>query len=141
MALKAWDKLKYKGIKGNNYIMPKHICFTQLLGNDVYHIHMYIINNILPRTCFGGKGYSVTSAFFHRSVGDCKVWRDDEDLRLHDEVKKHLVPSSVALAIETTAYVLLTAVELGDFEEAKMAACFLSSQENYEGGFKSTQVN
>ncbi|KAI5618286.1 complement C4-B, partial [Silurus asotus] len=71
--------------------------------------------------------------------GDCKVWRDDEDIRLLHEKKQYQVPSSVALTIETTAYALLTAIELGDFEEAKMAACFLSSQENYEGGFKSTQ--
>ncbi|KAB5586975.1 hypothetical protein PHYPO_G00007650 [Pangasianodon hypophthalmus] len=71
--------------------------------------------------------------------GDCKVWRDDEDMRLLDEKKQYLVPSAVALTVETTAYALLTAVELRDFEEAKMAVCFLSSQENYEGGFKSTQ--
>lgn len=91
--------------------------------------------------CCREKPYCVTSAIFHYSEGDCKVWEDDEDLRLKDEIKKYLVPSSEALAVETTAYVLLTAIELGDFEEAKMAACFLTSRENYAGGFKSTQVS
>ncbi|XP_017326706.1 complement C4-B [Ictalurus punctatus] len=72
-------------------------------------------------------------------AGDCKVWKDNEDMRLLDEKKQYLVPSVVALTVETTAYALLTAIELKDFEEAKLAACFLTSQENYEGGFKSTQ--
>ncbi|KAK3551289.1 hypothetical protein QTP70_013944 [Hemibagrus guttatus] len=71
--------------------------------------------------------------------GDCKVWRDNEDMRLQDEKKQNLVPSAVALTVETTAYALLAALKHKDFEEAKMAVCFLASQENYEGGFKSTQ--
>lgn len=62
-------------------------------------------------------------------------------MRLLDEKKQNLVPSSVALTIETTAYALLAALEHEDFEEAKMAVCFLSSKENYGGGFKSTQVS
>ncbi|KAF5901104.1 complement C4-like, partial [Clarias magur] len=70
---------------------------------------------------------------------DCKVWRDSEDMRLLGEKKLNRVPSSVALAVETTAYALLAALEHQDFEEAKMAVCFLSSKENYGGGFQSTQ--
>lgn len=69
------------------------------------------------------------------------MWEDKEDVRLQDEKKAHLVPSSEALTVETTAYVLLTALELGDFEQAQMAACFLTSKETYTGGFKSTQVS
>uniref|UniRef100_A0AAY5E855 Complement 4B (Chido blood group) n=1 Tax=Electrophorus electricus TaxID=8005 RepID=A0AAY5E855_ELEEL len=53
--------------------------------------------------------------------------------------KAHLVPPAMALTVETTAYALLTALAQGDLEEAKAAACFLSTQENYEGGFRSTQ--
>ncbi|KAK7147686.1 hypothetical protein R3I94_010263 [Phoxinus phoxinus] len=44
-----------------------------------------------------------------------------------------------ALTVETTAYALMTALEQNDLITAHAAACFLSSQENYEGGFKSTQ--
>lgn len=69
------------------------------------------------------------------------MWPVNDDTRLVGETKTYRVPSSVALTVETTAYALLTAIAQNDFEEAKMAACFLSSQENYDGGFKSTQVS
>lgn len=62
-------------------------------------------------------------------------------MRLQDEKNKQNVPPTMALTVETTAYALLAAIKLKDFENAKMAVCFLSSQENYEGGFKSTQVS
>ncbi|XP_076827238.1 complement C4-B [Brachyhypopomus gauderio] len=71
--------------------------------------------------------------------GECKVWRDIEESRLVEERNVHRVPTSVALTVETTAYALLTAVAQGDLAEAGAATCFLSTQENYEGGFKSTQ--
>ncbi|XP_072536742.1 complement C4-B [Salminus brasiliensis] len=71
--------------------------------------------------------------------GECKVWRANEDARLEGERWSSLVPPAVALTVETTAYALLTALAWGDKKEANAAACFLSSQENYEGGFKSTQ--
>ncbi|KAL6489631.1 hypothetical protein MHYP_G00033720 [Metynnis hypsauchen] len=74
-----------------------------------------------------------------RREGECKVWRANEGTRLAGERTHYLVPPAVALTVETTAYALLTALAHGDTEEAKAAACFLSSQENYEGGFKSTQ--
>lgn len=61
-------------------------------------------------------------------------------MRLKNEARGDWVPSGVAMTIESTSYALLTAVEHKDFETASKAACFLSSQENYEGGFKSTQV-
>ncbi|KAF7665743.1 hypothetical protein LDENG_00132690 [Lucifuga dentata] len=46
---------------------------------------------------------------------------------------------SDAITIETAAYALLTAVELGQTEWADNAACWLISQENFKGGFQSTQ--
>uniref|UniRef100_A0A8C7L3S7 Complement C4B (Chido/Rodgers blood group) n=1 Tax=Oncorhynchus kisutch TaxID=8019 RepID=A0A8C7L3S7_ONCKI len=53
--------------------------------------------------------------------------------------KKHYVPTTEAITVETTAYALLTAVAHKDAEWADSAACWLTSQENYGGGFKSTQ--
>uniref|UniRef100_UPI0037E806E7 complement C4-B n=1 Tax=Semicossyphus pulcher TaxID=241346 RepID=UPI0037E806E7 len=44
-----------------------------------------------------------------------------------------------AITIETTAYALLTAVELGHTEWADKAACWLTTQENSFGGYRSTQ--
>ncbi|KAK6327032.1 hypothetical protein J4Q44_G00026770, partial [Coregonus suidteri] len=43
------------------------------------------------------------------------------------------------ITVETTAYALLTAVAHKDTMWADSAACWLTSQENYGGGFKSTQ--
>uniref|UniRef100_A0AAY5EKH7 Complement C4 gamma chain n=1 Tax=Electrophorus electricus TaxID=8005 RepID=A0AAY5EKH7_ELEEL len=71
--------------------------------------------------------------------GECKVWRARKESRVAEERQAHLVPPAMALTVETTAYALLTALAQGDLEEAKAAACFLSTQENYEGGFRSTQ--
>ncbi|XP_031154830.1 complement C4-B [Sander lucioperca] len=44
-----------------------------------------------------------------------------------------------AMTVETTAYALLATVELGETEWADRTACWLITQENYAGGFKSTQ--
>uniref|UniRef100_A0A674EB89 Complement C4B (Chido/Rodgers blood group) n=1 Tax=Salmo trutta TaxID=8032 RepID=A0A674EB89_SALTR len=52
---------------------------------------------------------------------------------------KRRVPTTEAITVETTAYALLTAVAHKDTEWADSAACWLTSQENYGGGFKSTQ--
>ncbi|XP_067305139.1 complement C4-B [Pseudorasbora parva] len=71
--------------------------------------------------------------------GECLVWQDHDDMRLINEAKIDRVPSGVALTVEATAYALLTALAQKDSITAQAAACFLSSQENYEGGFKSTQ--
>ncbi|XP_058603327.1 complement C4-B isoform X1 [Onychostoma macrolepis] len=74
-----------------------------------------------------------------KTAGECLVWQDDENLRLLKEAKTYRVPTGVALTVETTAYALLTALAHNDLPTAHSAACFLSSQENYDGGFKSTQ--
>lgn len=46
-----------------------------------------------------------------------------------------------AITVDSTSYALLAAVELGKSEWADKIACWLTTQENYLGGFKSTQVN
>ncbi|KAK9960652.1 hypothetical protein ABG768_008497 [Culter alburnus] len=76
---------------------------------------------------------------FAKPAGECLVWQDDDNMRLVNEVKSNRVPPGMALTVETTAYALLTALAQNDLITAHAAACFLSSQENYEGGFKSTQ--
>ncbi|XP_048008850.1 complement C4-B-like isoform X9 [Megalobrama amblycephala] len=69
--------------------------------------------------------------------GECLVWQDDVNMQLMK--KSSHVPPGMALTVETTAYALMTALEQNDLVTAHAAACFLSSQGNYEGGFKSTQ--
>ncbi|XP_073497976.1 complement C4-like isoform X1 [Phyllobates terribilis] len=48
-------------------------------------------------------------------------------------------PAKTALAVEATAYALLTALLQNDLHSAKKMYAWLSEQENYGGGFKSTQ--
>lgn len=45
-----------------------------------------------------------------------------------------------AITVDATSYALLTAVELGKTMWADKTACWLTTQENYLGGFKSSQV-
>lgn len=82
----------------------------------------------------------LSPAQLNRLAEECLVWQDDENMRLVNEAKTSRVPPGMALTVETTAYALLTALAQDDLITAHAAACFLSSQENYEGGFKSTQV-
>ncbi|KAJ8288044.1 hypothetical protein COCON_G00007030 [Conger conger] len=71
--------------------------------------------------------------------GECRMWVSRSDLRLANEKQGHKVPPPQAITVETTAYALLTAVANKDMEWADSAVCWLSKQENYGGGFKSTQ--
>ncbi|XP_056394318.1 complement C4-like [Hyla sarda] len=59
----------------------------------------------------------------------------------HDRNKNtvHFGPKGTALAVEATSYALLTALLQGDLPNAKKIYVWLSEQENYGGGFKSTQ--
>ncbi|KAG8541941.1 hypothetical protein GDO81_027900, partial [Engystomops pustulosus] len=51
----------------------------------------------------------------------------------------HFGPKGTALAVEATSYALLAALLQGDLRNAKNMYVWLSEQENYGGGFKSTQ--
>ncbi|KAG9467235.1 hypothetical protein GDO78_015376 [Eleutherodactylus coqui] len=51
----------------------------------------------------------------------------------------HFGPKGTALAVETTSYALLTALIQNDLRSAKKMYVWLSEEENYGGGFKSTQ--
>ncbi|CAL8286667.1 unnamed protein product [Merluccius merluccius] len=60
----------------------------------------------------------------------CRLWKSDP---------KSLAAVEDAITVETTAYALLTAVAHEDSEYADAASCWLVGQENYGGGFMSTQ--
>uniref|UniRef100_A0A8C5D0A4 Anaphylatoxin-like domain-containing protein n=1 Tax=Gadus morhua TaxID=8049 RepID=A0A8C5D0A4_GADMO len=59
----------------------------------------------------------------------CRSWKDDPQSSSQQD----------AITVETTAYALLTAVAHQDFPWADNASCWLVAQENYGGGFMSTQ--
>ncbi|XP_037532277.1 complement C4-B-like [Nematolebias whitei] len=61
----------------------------------------------------------------------CYFWTDNPNSANQDVAD--------AITIETTAYALLTAVEFANYEWADQIACWLTSQENYFGGYRSTQ--
>ncbi|XP_041649275.1 complement C4-B [Cheilinus undulatus] len=76
------------------------------------------------------------------------IWGKLEELAVEGENgcylwTKNPTPSNKAYAdaitIENTAYALLAAVELQETEWANKAACWLTTQENSHGGFRSTQ--
>uniref|UniRef100_A0A8C1RX32 Complement 4B (Chido blood group) n=1 Tax=Cyprinus carpio TaxID=7962 RepID=A0A8C1RX32_CYPCA len=98
------------------------------------------------------KSISRATNFLLKRVGDLKrpyalaitayclsVCLTDRTQSLSAWRKLKSLAKPVALTVETTAYALLTALVQNDLITADAAACFLSSQENYEGGFKSTQ--
>nr|XP_046255837.1 complement C4-B [Scatophagus argus] len=60
--------------------------------------------------------------------GGCYLWTSNANPKTVD-----------AITVQTTAYALLAAVELGHTEWADKAACWLTSQENFHGGFQSSQ--
>uniref|UniRef100_A0A7N6AJJ2 Complement 4B (Chido blood group) n=1 Tax=Anabas testudineus TaxID=64144 RepID=A0A7N6AJJ2_ANATE len=53
--------------------------------------------------------------------------------------QSQLVWKADAITVETSAYALLTAIALKKVEHAKQTACWLTTQENFFGGFKSSQ--
>ncbi|XP_039974312.1 complement C4-B isoform X2 [Xiphias gladius] len=61
----------------------------------------------------------------------CYLWTTD--------TSTHNKERADAITVETTAYALLTAVALKNSQWADKAACWLITQENYFGGFKSSQ--
>ncbi|XP_058865205.1 complement C4-like [Acipenser ruthenus] len=66
-------------------------------------------------------------------------WEADSELRLQGEDKAHLVPQAQAITVETTAYGLLAALANREQELAESVYRWLSEQQNYGGGFRSTQ--
>ena len=51
-----------------------------------------------------------------------------------------LTQRPTAISVEASAYALLAQMEVGDYDYAGRIALWLSNQQNYEGGFVSTQV-
>lgn len=75
---------------------------------------------------------SVLAIFSFPGEKDCYLWTTDPS----PENQK----SASAITVDSTSYALLAAVELRKHEWADKIACWLTTQENYFGGFKSSQV-
>uniref|UniRef100_A0A7N6AWB9 Complement 4B (Chido blood group) n=1 Tax=Anabas testudineus TaxID=64144 RepID=A0A7N6AWB9_ANATE len=71
-----------------------------------------------------------TEGMCDQNKNDCYLWTSDP--RKNRE-------KADAITVETSAYALLTAIALKKVEHAKQTACWLTTQENFFGGFKSSQ--
>lgn len=76
--------------------------------------------------------WHLLSVWYLSGKNDCYLWTADPSKQNQERAD--------GITVEGTAYALLTAVELGHTRWADQTACWLSTQENYSGGFKSSQV-
>uniref|UniRef100_A0A3P9C6H6 Complement C4B (Chido/Rodgers blood group) n=1 Tax=Maylandia zebra TaxID=106582 RepID=A0A3P9C6H6_9CICH len=106
--------------------------YLQSLAVELQHpyavaITAYCLSVCMPNTTDHSHIWKKVEAAAIKGTNDCYFWAVNDSPKLD------------AITIETTAYVLLTAVQLGHINWAERAACWLNSRENYYGGFKSTQ--
>uniref|UniRef100_A0A3Q4HQI4 Complement C4B (Chido/Rodgers blood group) n=1 Tax=Neolamprologus brichardi TaxID=32507 RepID=A0A3Q4HQI4_NEOBR len=90
-------------------------------------ITAYCLSVCLPEGTDHSRTWAKLQAGAVKRKDGCSFWPSDDNQKVD------------AITVETTAYALLTAVLLGHVKEADEIACWLNSQENYYGGFKSTQ--
>ncbi|XP_069491033.1 complement C4-B-like [Ambystoma mexicanum] len=71
--------------------------------------------------------------------GKMLYWESKDADRLQSEKKKERVPSAAAITVEGTAFALMHMLLRDDILTANKIATWLTGQQNYGGGFKSTQ--
>lgn len=95
-------------------------------------MHVYFQDQLCSKDCFHIYLFSDFLASSSRSWGDVR----------QQEGRRHWYsPSPTAISVETTGYALLSQIKLDDIDYATDIANWLSMQQNYGGGFVSTQVN
>uniref|UniRef100_A0A3Q3AYW2 Complement C4B (Chido/Rodgers blood group) n=1 Tax=Kryptolebias marmoratus TaxID=37003 RepID=A0A3Q3AYW2_KRYMA len=116
--------------------LSKATIYLQSKLEELSHIHAvaitaYCLSVCLPQKADGLPAWMKLQSLMTKNEDDCYPW------------KKHPNPANKivvdAIAIATTAYALLAAVEFEEYKWADQLACWLTSQENYNGGYKSTQ--
>uniref|UniRef100_A0A6Q2X2Z7 Anaphylatoxin-like domain-containing protein n=1 Tax=Esox lucius TaxID=8010 RepID=A0A6Q2X2Z7_ESOLU len=100
-------------------------------------ITAYALSVTLPDRTEAMSAWEKLQKLATKDKNNCSGWYADAGLVKKE--KAWWVPTVEAITVETTAYALLTAVAHKKTEWADSAACWLTSQENYGGGFKSTQ--
>ncbi|KAM4600956.1 complement C4-B [Polymixia lowei] len=106
--------------KSTTYLLSK---VERLETTYAVAITAYCLSVCLSDKAQAQPAWRKLQALATEGIDGCRMWRANEE----------------AVTIEATAYALLTAVALGDSRWADSAACWLISQENFKGGFKSTQ--
>ncbi|XP_070767453.1 complement C4-B [Enoplosus armatus] len=93
-------------------------------------ITVYCLAVCLPKGTDLSSAWTKLQALATEGKNGCYLWtRDNTQNR----------EKADGITVETSAYALLAAVELGKTQWADKAACWLTTQENYFGGFKSSQ--
>ncbi|XP_030053152.1 complement C4-like [Microcaecilia unicolor] len=74
-------------------------------------------------------------------IGDLNMlyWESDSKFRLEKEQKTDRVPSASSISVEATSYALMHMLQRNDMTAANKIVRWLTEQQNYGGGFKSTQ--
>ncbi|XP_044063498.1 complement C4-B isoform X2 [Siniperca chuatsi] len=93
-------------------------------------ITAYCLAVCLPKGIDLSPAWTKLQALATEGKNGCYLWTTDANQNRE---------RADGITVETTAYALLTAVELEHTKWADSAACWLTTQENYFGGFKSTQ--
>ncbi|XP_068425600.1 complement C4-B [Clinocottus analis] len=94
-------------------------------------ITAYCLAVCLPQGTSPSSAWTKLQTLATKGTNDCYLWTANADVQNKAQAD--------AITVETTAYALLAAVELGHTEWADQTACWLTTQENYFGGYKSSQ--
>uniref|UniRef100_A0A3Q2TB46 Complement C4B (Chido/Rodgers blood group) n=1 Tax=Fundulus heteroclitus TaxID=8078 RepID=A0A3Q2TB46_FUNHE len=119
------NKMNASILTATNYLQEQ---YDKLRHTYAMAITAYCLSVYLPQGA-GGR-LNAWTKLQSRAIKDknnCFFWANE------------IEDSQKAITIETTAYALLTALQNGDIEWANKTACWLVSQENYNGGYQSTQ--
>ncbi|XP_071324887.1 complement C4-B [Trachinotus anak] len=94
-------------------------------------ITAYCLSVCLPEGTDRSAVWTKLTAMATERQDGCSLWTTDTSTKNQERAD--------AITVETTAYALLTSVALKENSWADKAACWLISQENYFGTFRSTQ--
>ncbi|KAK9513649.1 hypothetical protein VZT92_027165 [Zoarces viviparus] len=94
-------------------------------------ITVYCLAVCLPQGTDHSAAWTKLHTLHTKGTNDCILWTANANPQNQ--------ANADAITVETTAYALLAAVELGHTEWADKTACWLTTQENYSGGYKTTQ--
>uniref|UniRef100_A0A3Q3II57 Complement 4B (Chido blood group) n=1 Tax=Monopterus albus TaxID=43700 RepID=A0A3Q3II57_MONAL len=105
--------------------------FEELQHPYAVAIAAYCLSVCLPRGTDLSRVWTKLQTMATEGENGCYLWSADAN------TKNEKRPD--AITIETTAYALLTAVALKNTDWANRAACWLTTKENYFGGYRSSQ--
>lgn len=94
-------------------------------------ITVYCLAVCLPQGTDHSAAWKKLQTLHTKGPNGCYLWTADANPQNQ--------ANADAITIETTAYALLAAVELGHTKWADKTACWLTTQENYFGGYTSSQ--